>query len=242
MKYAIFSDVHSNLQAFQSVLQEIEKLHVDKRLFLGDIVGYGANPNETMDMLNTAADVMLAGNHDFAAVDMTDIANFNPHAREAILWTKDVLAPSHKEFLKGLPVYTVVDNLTLAHSSPKEPLMWHYIFNIFDAIENFEHFNTNLCFIGHSHHPVVIERNSEGKTNASKDQFIQLNSASRYIINVGSVGQPRDRNPKACFIIYDSGNMTIEFKRVQYDIAAAQEKMRKEGLPDYLIERLTYGK
>ncbi|MBI3600219.1 MAG: metallophosphoesterase family protein [Nitrospinae bacterium] len=242
MRYAIFSDVHSNLEAFQSVLQEIEKLHVDKRLFLGDIVGYGANPNEAIDLLKGTADVTLAGNHDFAAIDMTDVSYFNPHAKEAILWTKDVLTPAHKEFLKGLPVDTVVDSITLAHSSPKEPQMWHYIFNIFDAIENFEYFNTRLCFIGHSHHPVVIERNSEGKTNASKDQIIQLNEASKYIINAGSVGQPRDKNPQACFVIYDSGNMTVEFKRVQYDIASAQEKMRKEGLPDYLIERLAYGK
>lgn len=242
MRYAIFSDVHSNLEAFQSVLQEIEKLYVVKRLFLGDIVGYGANPNEAIDMLKGAADVILAGNHDFAVIDMTDIENFNPHAKDAILWTRSVLTSPHEEFLKGLPVNTVVDSITLAHSSPKEPEMWHYIFNIFDAIENFEYFNTNLCFIGHSHHPVVIERNSEGKTNASKDQLIQLNGTSKYIVNVGSVGQPRDRNPQACFVIYDSTNMTIEFKRVPYDIASAQAKMRKEGLPDYLIERLAYGK
>ena len=249
MRYAIFSDIHSNIEAFQSVLKEIEKLNIDKRLFLGDIVGYGANPNEAIDMLTThlkdgytAADVILAGNHDYAAVDMTDINYFNPHAKEAVLWTKEILTKGHKEYLKKLPVTMVADNITLAHSSPKEPLMWHYIINTLDAMENLEYFNTTLCFIGHSHYPVVIESDASNRINILKDKFIKLKSTSKYIINDGSVGQPRDRNPDASFVVYDSKDMTIEFKRVPYDIKSAQEKMRREGLPEYLIDRLTYGR
>ena len=242
MRYAIFSDVHSNIEAFQFVLKEIEKLNIDQRLFLGDIVGYGANPNEAIDMLKSSADIILAGNHDYAAVDMTDITYFNPHAKEAILWTKEILKQDHKEYLKKLPVTMVVDNITLAHSSPKEPLMWHYIINTFDAMENLDYFNTPLCFIGHSHYPAIIESDASGRINTPKDKIIKLNSNSKYIINDGSVGQPRDRNPDASFIVYDSSNMTIEFKRVPYDIKSAQEKMRREGLPEYLIDRLTHGR
>ena len=242
MRYAIFSDAHSNIEAFQSVLNKIEKLNIDRRLFLGDIVGYGANPNEAIELLKSSADVILAGNHDYAAIDMTDITYFNPHAKEAILWTKEILKQDHKEYLKKLPVTTVVDNITLAHSSPKEPLMWHYIINTLDAMENLEYFNTTLCFIGHSHYPFIIESDASGRINTPKDKIIKLNGNSKYIINDGSVGQPRDRNPDASFVVYDSEDMTIEFKRVPYDIKSAQEKMRREGLPEYLIDRLTYGR
>src|SRR3989338_6684877 len=196
MRYAIFSDAHSNIEAFQSVLNKIEKLNIDRRLFLGDIVGYGANPNEAIELLKSSADVILAGNHDYAAIDMTDITYFNPHAKEAILWTKEILKQDHKEYLKKLPVTTVVDNI--------------------------EYFNTTLCFIGHSHYPFIIESDASGRINTPKDKIIKLNGNSKYIINDGSVGQPRDRNPDASFVVYDSEDMTIEFKRVPYDIKSAQ--------------------
>jgi diadenosine tetraphosphatase ApaH/serine/threonine PP2A family protein phosphatase len=217
-------------------------LDIDTRIFIGDIVGYGASPNESIEILQSSANVILGGNHDFAAVDMTDISYFNPHAKEAILWTIDTLTSGNKDFLKKLTASMVIDNITLAHSSPKEPLMWHYILNIFDAMENFEYFHTPLCFIGHSHLPGVFEKDADGRVNISKDYIIQLNDNSKYIINDGSVGQPRDGNPDASFVIYDTTKMTIEFKRVSYDISTTQEKMRREGLPDYLIERLAYGR
>lgn len=242
MIYAIFSDVHSNLEAFQSVLQKIKKLHIERKIFLGDIVGYCADPNESIDILKSSADVMLGGNHDHGAAGITDISNFNQYAMAAILWTRDMLTPEHKEFLKNLPANMVTDNLTLAHSSPKEPLMWHYILNMFDAMENFEYFNTTLCFIGHSHQPIAIEKDVEGIVNVLRDKIIKLKPTSRYIINAGSIGQPRDGNPDSSFVIYDSGNMTVEFRRIPYNITLTQEKMRREGLPDYLIERLNYGR
>ncbi|OGV95766.1 MAG: hypothetical protein A3I04_00800 [Nitrospinae bacterium RIFCSPLOWO2_02_FULL_39_110] len=242
MIYAIFSDVHSNLEAFQSVLQKIKKLHIERKIFLGDIVGYCADPNESIDILKSSTDVILGGNHDHGAASITDISNFNHYAVAAILWTRDTLTSEHKEFLKNLPANMVTDNLTLAHSSPKEPLMWHYILNMSDAIENFEYFNTPLCFIGHSHQPIAIEKDAEGTVNVLRDKIIKLKPTSRYIINAGSIGQPRDGNPDSSFVIYDSGNMTVEFRRIPYDITLTQEKMKREGLPDYLIERLNYGK
>lgn len=242
MRYAIFSDVHSNLEAFQSVLQEIEKKYIGRQLFLGDIIGYGANPNESVNILKGVADIIVAGNHDFAAVDMTDINYFNPYAREAVLWTKNILMPEYRDFIKTLKINTVVDNMTLAHSSPKEPEKWHYILNILDAMDNLKYFDTTLCFIGHSHIPFVIEKSAGGKINILKDKIISIKDTSKYIINAGSVGQPRDGNPDASFAIYDSANATVEFMRVPYDILSCQEKMKREGLPDYLINRLTYGR
>lgn len=240
MHYAIISDVHANLEALDSVLEAIRKEKVDTLLFLGDSIGYGPNPNECIEALKDEARVLLAGNHDWAAVGLTDIEYFNPYARLAIEWTAGVLTESNKNFLKDLPLAERLqkDSIYLVHSTPKEPSEWHYLLSIWDAYINFHYFHERICFLGHSHEPFIMELSPGDKMVAYKERA-EIKDNFRYIINVGSVGQPRDGNPDAAYAILHKD--LIEIKRVAYDIASTQKKMRTFGLPSPLIERLSRG-
>lgn len=243
MKYAILSDVHSNLEALGSVLQEIERDCPDRKIFLGDAVGYGPDPNGVVEPLAAYCDVCLAGNHDWAALGWTDIQYFNPYAQEAILWTQKVLTPTNWARLKGLRLEWTEGDLRGTHATPKEPDQWHYLFTLSEAGRNFRCFTEKLCFIGHSHVPLFLERDPSGTIHIyPKGEALTLREGYRYIINVGSVGQPRDGDPRACYALYDSETQAIQLKRVAYDIARVQEKMRREGLPGYLVERLVRGR
>jgi len=179
VRYAIFSDIHSNLEAFQVINKFIETENIDKRIFLGDIVGYGANPNECIELLRKSADIVLGGNRNNTTIKKTDISCFNEYAKAAILWTRKVLSQENKNYLAALPVIDTFKEITIAHSSPWEPSVWHYIVNIRDARNNFEYFDTQLCFIGHSHHPVTISRLSDGTLKVSRNQLVSLNEESR---------------------------------------------------------------
>lgn len=240
MRYAIISDVHSNLEAFKVVLSELEKESVGGILFLGDIIGYGPDPNECTKKIKEVTNKVLVGNHDHAAVGLTDVSYFNPYAREAIEWTMEELAEEGKSYLSKLPLTGSINDIFLVHSTPKRPQDWNYIFTIEDVIENFRYFSQSLCFLGHSHVPVIIEMDRAGRLEILKDE-VEIKKDRRYIINVGSVGQPRDGNPDAAYAIYDTERSIIRIKRVPYNYQKTQEKMRKAGLPYYLIERLARG-
>ncbi len=242
MKYAIYSDVHSNVEAFQAVLNDIGRQKVDQKLFLGDIVGYGPNPNECIDILKQNADVMLAGNHDWAAVGLTDTSYFNPYATASMEWTAEQLTKENKEFLKKLKPTGIIDNLQLVHSTPYEPEAWHYIMNMRDAQANYKELTTDICFIGHSHQPLIIEMVDEINVMPIRDLYATLENNRNYIINVGSVGQPRDSNSDACYVLYDSKAKTIEYRRIEYDVKKVQKKMEAAKLPEYLVNRLAAGK
>ncbi len=241
MRYAVISDVHGNLEALKKVLSEIKSEAVDEVLFLGDAVGYGPEPNECIELLKKGCRIMLAGNHDWAALGLTDVSYFNSVALEAIQWTIDVLKDKNRKFLGTFPLLKRLDKLLLVHSTPKQPEQWHYLFTYRDAEVNFQLFEEWVCLIGHSHQPVIIERLPSGELITCKDEAY-LRHDARYIINVGSVGQPRDGNPKAAYAVLDLDKTTISIKRVEYEISLTQEKMRKAGLPEYLIERLSYGR
>ncbi len=242
MRYAIISDIHANLEAFKAVLKDIDAAGVDNTLFLGDIVGYGPNPNECLDLLFKVADLSLGGNHDWVAVDKTSADYFNPYAKSAIQWTVEVLREDLKDFLKRTRPIDTFDGIQVAHSSPRRPKEWRYILSQKDALENYSYIEDGLCFIGHSHQPVVIECAGPTEARAILTDKMILNPEMNYVINVGSVGQPRDSNPAACWVIYDSDVGSVEYRRVPYDIEAAQKKMAKAGLSRYLIERLSEGK
>ncbi len=239
---AILSDVHSNLEALESVLGDIKKKGIERILFLGDAVGYGSNPNSCIELLKEECEVMLAGNHDRAAAGMTNIEYFNELARTAILWTRDMLKDEHKRFLASLPVSMRYnngrENIFLVHSTPREPESWHYLLTLRDAEVNFNYFNERICFLGHSHVPFVIQRKPSGEMFVYKDEA-ELKQDSRYIINAGSVGQPRDRDPRACYAILNKD--FVKFIRLDYNIEKTQKKMEEAGLPEPLIERLKYG-
>jgi len=238
--YAAISDVHSNLEALEAVLEDIGRRKVKSLLFLGDAVGYGPNPNECVSLLEERAKVLLAGNHDWAALGLTDISGFNPMAQAAILWTREVLTEEARKAIEG---FSLVRNMgrqgmLLVHSSPFMPEEWHYVFTLSDAEENFRHFTQRICLIGHSHQPFIIERLPSGEMRVHREEAA-LEKGNRYIINAGSVGQPRDRDPRACYALVGDGG--ARFVRVEYPVLETQRKMRDAGLPEPLIERLSHG-
>lgn len=241
MRFAILSDVHANLEALEAVLQDVDIRRIKDVFFLGDAVGYGPDPNECVDLLMKRCKIILAGNHDWGVLGRTDMTYFNEYARTAIEWTKGALAKKNLKNLQSFLIQKEIkrEDMLLVHSTPKEPGEWHYLLTLWDAEMNFQYFNNKYCFLGHSHYPFVIERLPSGelvtyKEKASKGQ------AERYIMNVGSVGQPRDGDPRAGYAIVDDEKM--EIVRVPYDVEAVQKKMRKAGLPSLLIERLAAGR
>jgi diadenosine tetraphosphatase ApaH/serine/threonine PP2A family protein phosphatase len=239
-RIGIFSDIHGNLQAFQAVVEALRQDNVDGIYCCGDIVGYGGNPNECVELVQELGCPIIAGNHDHAALLLTDISYFNDVAKAAVLWTKKVLTSENTKFLQYLPLTCSNDCFYFVHASPKAPEQWNYILTMGEARINFEYFSQQFCFIGHSHQPFIIE-DYENNLICPAQPEIQIKPGRRYLINVGSVGQPRDRNPKPAYVVCDLEKETIEIKRVEYDIAAAQNAIVKEGLPRELAERLAYG-
>jgi diadenosine tetraphosphatase ApaH/serine/threonine PP2A family protein phosphatase len=210
---------------------------------LGDVVGYGPDPNECVERLRELPHLCLAGNHDWAALDRLDIRTFNPDARRAVDWTRETLTDENTRWLKALPTTFVIGQYTLVHASPREPI-WEYILEPLVAALNFPHFETPYCLVGHTHQPVIYEQTSDnGDTEARKphyDEKHQLNG-HRLIINPGSVGQPRDSDPRAAYAILDFETNIFEHRRIDYDISATQKRMRDYDLPERLIARLEHG-
>jgi len=245
LKYAIISDVHANWEALQAVWESLLKEQVDRVIFLGDMVGYGPDPNQVIEYLTEHVDISLAGNHDWAALGRTSIDYFNPHAKAAILWTQGVLSQENRTILAELPLQHAEreESLLFVHATPYEPDQWHYIFTLEDALINFSAFEERICFVGHSHYPLFIESYRDNRVAIlSNKGVLEIREENRYIINVGSVGQPRDGDPRACYLIYDSRARIIELKRVVYPITRTQEKMQAKGLSEYLIKRLGIGR
>lgn len=239
-RYAVISDVHSNMEALEAVLRDIKRRGLDEVIFLGDAVGYGPDPNECMGLLKEKCRILLGGNHDAAASGLIGLDFFNEYAKAAIVWTREVLTDEGIGFLKALPAVKGIKkhNMLLAHSTPKEPEAWHYLHTLWDAEINFHYFEQRICFIGHSHVPFIIERLPSGEMVTYRDRA-ELGESERYIINAGSVGQPRDRDPRACYALI-SGK-AVDIVRVEYNIEKTQRKMRENGLPLPLIDRLSSG-
>ncbi len=241
MIYLIFSDVHSNLESLNKFIEISTEIPHDKKVCLGDMVGYNANPNECLDWIRQNVDIVLAGNHDYGAVGMIDISEFNPFAQEACLWSKEQLTDANRMFLRSLPIVKEEDGILWAHSSPFEPDEWHYINNKYDAQNNFPHFKNSICFVGHSHKLGVYELELNGWVEGIYQFDYELKLGCRYIVNVGSLGQPRDGIPKPSFVIFNSSTLKLEIIRYEYNFNATQSKVISEGLPSYLAERLAMG-
>lgn len=175
-------------------------------------------------------------------VGLTSDEYFNPFAKAAADWTGMTLKDSMKDFLKRTRPMDTYDGFQVAHASPKDPELWNYILSYRDATENYDYLEQDICFVGHSHQPLIIEYESSSEFDATRDTYKALDPDRKYIINVGSVGQPRDANPDACWVLFDAEEGTVEYRRVPYDIPAVQKKMREAGLPKYLVERLAKGR
>jgi diadenosine tetraphosphatase ApaH/serine/threonine PP2A family protein phosphatase len=240
MTTAFISDIHANVEALDAVLKEIDGRGVRRILCLGDVVGYGASPNDCVERVRSRCELTLLGNHDSASSGGPEAARFNPNARAAVLWTARVLTPEHRDLLRSLPLTRRVDSFWCVHASPASPRDWEYIFDRFDAEPQFQFFSEQLCFIGHTHQPAVFERAPSGCVSLPPTRQ-RFDPEKRYIVNVGSVGQPRDRDPRACFALLHEGAGEVEFVRVPYDIETAQQKIRDANLPPVLAARLALG-
>jgi predicted phosphodiesterase len=242
MKYAIISDIHGNLAALEQVLHCIDAQTCDRIICLGDLVGYGPFPNECVRLVREKAAFTLAGNHDHAVLGLADKNDFNAFAKTAIDWTETALSEESRTFLASLELEKSEEDLLFVHATPFNPADWNYIMTLQEADLNFDYFKNRACFIGHSHIPLTFSCNGIASTRATRENVVRFEQQTRYIINVGSVGQSRDGNPKAAFGIFDSENNSFELLRVEYDISATQKAMMALNLPKFLIHRLEHGR
>ena len=242
MRIGVVSDIHSNLAALETVVAAMQPM--DEVWCLGDIVGYGPQPNECVSTLRGLKHLAVAGNHDWAATGRMGVEEFNPYAAAAALWTRDQLAPDTRDYLVGLPIRLTSGDFTLAHGSPRDPL-WEYLLGASSAGANFAHFEGPFCLVGHTHVPAIFTRADDRRVLARRivgDEDVPLDQpGSRYILNPGSVGQPRDGDSRAAFLVVDTDRRLASWRRVVYPIEPTQERMRRAGLPPELIERLDLG-
>ena len=240
MKYAIISDIHANWEALQAALQDAKEQKCTHYCCLGDVVGYNANPKECLDLVRDMKMPCVKGNHDEYASQDDDLEGFNPHAGAAIRWTRDQLSEEDRQWLRDLKYLRLVANFSIVHATLDEPKGWGYVFDKLQAASSFTYQNTKVCFFGHTHVPVAFIRDSvvRGGTYTK----VKVEPGRKYFINVGSVGQSRDGVPKATYATYDFEESVIELRRLDYDMATAQEKILAAGLPRRLADRLSVGK
>ncbi len=240
MKYAIIADIHGNLEAFQTVLADIKSQNATQVVCLGDIVGYNANPKECLKIVREMNIPVVKGNHDeYCSIDDA-LEGFNPHAAEAVIWTRNQLSAEERQWLRELKYSRMVGNFTIVHATLDAPERWGYVFDKLAAAASFPYQNTQVCFFGHTHVPVAFMRDTAVR-GGTYSKF-KVDAAKKYFVNVGAVGQPRDNNPRAAYVIYDTEAGTIELRRLDYDIATTQRKIREAGLPERLAERLEFGR
>jgi diadenosine tetraphosphatase ApaH/serine/threonine PP2A family protein phosphatase len=232
MRTAVISDIHGNLEALTAVERSIAGEQVDRIVCLGDIVGYGADPGACIDRIRSICSIVVLGNHDAAAIEPSLADRFSSMAATAIIWTRSVLSQDQLTYLRGLPLSHAEGELLFVHASPLDPAQWSYILDAIDARSALAAFSQSVCFIGHTHQPEVFrDRRATG----------EIRRGERIIVNVGSVGQPRDGRPEACYGLFDDETWEYWPMRVPYDISTAVRKIREAGLPSRLADRLIVG-
>ncbi|NQT45929.1 MAG: metallophosphoesterase family protein [Candidatus Omnitrophica bacterium] len=241
MRYALISDVHGNLEALEAVIEALQKERVDEYLSTGDIIGYGADPSKCIERVRGLTEKVVCGNHEWAVRDLKYTDYFNPYAKAAVYWTRQMINTEELNYANSLNHLLKEKDFTLVHGTLHRPEEFRYMRDEREALMSFRLQDTPLCFLGHTHSPGIYwER--EGRISYSQDKIVKLAEGTKYIINCGSIGQPRDGNPKASYCIYDDEAKKIEFKRIAYDIKKAQDKIRGAGLPDIIADRLAEGR
>lgn len=240
-KTAVIGDIHANIDALRAVMDDAAKAGVTDWLCVGDVVGYNACPNECVETVRSLGCAVVCGNHDHYCAFDESLADFHPIAAAVVEWTRRQLSSENAAWLRTLPYSVVRRGLTLVHSTLDEPERWGYVFEAVDAEPSFFYQNTQLCFHGHTHVPAVYEKRS-GLVIRNPPQTVKLALGSKYFVNVGSVGQPRDSDRRASYCIYDAAARQIEFRRVEYDVPAAQARIRDAGLPERLAQRIELGR
>ncbi|MDF1755909.1 MAG: metallophosphoesterase family protein [Verrucomicrobiales bacterium] len=240
MRYAIFGDIHANLEALETVLYDAAEQKCTDYVCIGDIVGYNANPVECLNKVREMGCPVVKGNHDEEAILDTSLEGLNPLAKRAMEWTRDQLGEAEREWLRNLKLVRQVRDFTIVHATLDTPGGWTYVTNKFDAMASFSYQFTQLCFYGHTHTPRIYIKNES--VEAIDETTTTLELGRKYFINVGSVGQPRDGDWRSSYAIYDVETKRVEIRRLEYDIQTAQQKILDAGLPEMLAHRLALGK
>jgi predicted phosphodiesterase len=241
MKFAILSDIHSNLEALKVVLDHAKQQECTHYVCLGDVVGYGPNPKECLAIVRSLDCPVVMGNHDEYCAGEMDLTGFNPMAADAIKWTRQQLTEEERTWLRNLKYVRNIESFTMVHATLDLPERWAYVFDRLAAQSSFNYQHTPVCFNGHTHVPVAFVRGPTG-IHGGLYTKIKIEVGRKYFINVGSIGQPRDRNPKSSYVIFDLDNNVIEIHRLDYDIATTQKKIHAAGLPASLADRLAQGR
>ncbi|NRB73858.1 MAG: metallophosphoesterase family protein [Verrucomicrobiales bacterium] len=240
MKYAIFGDIHANLEAFQAVLADAEQQGCTDYVCTGDIVGYASDPNECLRIVRDMDCPVVKGNHDEEAILNTSLDGLNPLAKQAMEWTRAQLNEDERDFLTNMKLVRQVADFTIVHATLDTPGSWTYVTNKFDAMASFSYQFTQLCFYGHTHTPRIYVKGDS--VEPLEEMEVNLEMGRKYFINVGSTGQPRDGDWRASYAVYDADNQSVEVRRLEYDIQKAQDKIIEAGLPEMLAHRLSLGK
>jgi predicted phosphodiesterase len=240
MRIAIFGDIHANLEALEVVLADAREQGCTSYICLGDVVGYNANPRECLQIVQSLKCPVVKGNHDDYASSDSSLESFNPLAEVAIQWTRDQLTPAEKAWLGALPLVSKLRGFTVVHASLEDPGGWGYVLNQLDAAASFSKQTTKLCFFGHTHNPRAYIKDSS-VVGLPFEQLV-VEPDKRYFVNVGSVGQPRDGDWRAAYVVFDEEKRLIRLRRLRYDLEKTQGKILAAGLPPRLADRLAYGK
>lgn len=242
MKFGIFSDVHGNLEALEAVVHLLRDKGATRFICCGDIVGYGPDPNLCVETIRRMHCACVAGNHDYGAVGKISLTGFASAASQALQWTRNQLNESNRLYLENLYLVAEDGPLLIVHSSPSAPDAWEYVLTLRQAAEEMGQYPDGICVVGHSHQPLAVVRLPGKPGRLVREDGFDIRPDAKYFINAGSVGQPRDGDPRACCLLYDDGNQSITRYRVSYDVAAVQRKMRAAGLPEVLAGRLETGR
>lgn len=240
MRIALFGDIHANLEALEVVLADAASQGANQYVCLGDIVGYNADPAACLERVRQIGCPTVKGNHDEDASGNHSLDTMNPIAAAALEWTREQLSEEQREWLKRLRMVRQVEDFTIVHSTLDQPSHWNYVTNRFDAMANFSYQFTQVCFHGHTHVPRVYVKNS--RVSEAPAELVAIEPGSRYFINIGSVGQPRDGDWRASYVIYDTDDKVLAFRRLEYDIETTQRKILAAGLPESLAERIAEGR
>ena len=238
MKVAVFSDVHSNLEALEMAFNDMDNRDIDMRVCLGDIVGYGASVNEVVELVAEKTDIVVVGNHDKGVLGELDISGFNPLAKAATLWTRKVISEENLEYLRNLEYQICCENMLFTHASPYEPELFSYIVNEIDVLQAFDSFEEDICFTGHTHVHMVLKR--EDEEFFTRERNVLLDDIA--IVNVGSIGQPRDQSALLSYAVYDTETTELNIIRLKYPVASSARKIIDAGLPEALAQRLFTGR
>lgn len=240
MKFAIFGDIHANLEALEAVMADAQAHGATNYACIGDIVGYNANPHECLERVQQLGCPVVKGNHDEEASADTEIVGLNPLAHAALEWTRRNLSDEDKRWLRELRMVRQVRDFTIVHATLDTPSSWAYAMNKFDAMASFSYQFTQVCFFGHTHTPRFYVKGAT--VTVEHVESLTIEPGKKYFVNVGSVGQPRDGDPRPAYCLYDHDNHVMTIRRIPYDMETAQRKIRDAGLPPQLADRLSVGK